>query len=189
MAKARAAKARGPSHLAGMTRSIRPLILVFALAVPAQAQEVRLGLMAHDVGVFGGEKEDGLDGNAEYLFPSPAFLAPLGAPRPHVGVTVNSAGDTSQAYLGLSWEWQPWDDGWFIEGSLGGAIHNGELSDPTYRRKELGSLVLFRESVSIGHRWQGGHSVMVTLDHISNANLADNNEGLDTLGVRWGYRF
>ena len=29
----------------------------------------------------------------------------------------------------------------------------------------------------------------VTLDHISNANLCDQNEGLDTLGIRYGYRF
>jgi hypothetical protein len=30
---------------------------------------------------------------------------------------------------------------------------------------------------------------LVTFDHISNAELASPNEGLDTLGVRYGYRF
>lgn len=187
-AKGRAAEGGGVSHLAAMTRPILPLLLLLA-AAPAMGHEVRLGLMGHDVGVFGGEKEDGVDVNVEVLFPSPPVLAFVAAPRPHLGLSVNLAGDTSQAYLGLTWEWQPWDDGWFIEGSLGGAVHNGELADPTWRRKDLGSRVLFRESVSIGYRWAGGHSVMVTLDHVSNANLASHNEGLDTMGVRWGYRF
>lgn len=163
-------------------------LLLCLLASPVAALELRLGAMGHDVGVFGGEKEDGADVNAEVLWDSPAFLAAIGAPRPHAGLSVNLGGDTSQAYLGLTWEWRP-HGGWFIEGSLGGAIHDGELSDPGQRRKELGARVLFRESLSIGHRWESGHSLMLTLDHISNANLADNNEGLDTLGLRWGYRF
>jgi len=32
-------------------------------------------------------------------------------------------------------------------------------------------------------------SLSLYLDHISNANLCDNNEGLETAGVRLGFRF
>lgn len=159
-------------------------------AVPAHAgvSELRLGLLDHDVGVFGTRKEDGLDGNLELLFDSPALLQPVWAPRPHLGVTVNSEGDANQLYAGLTWTWNP--TSWlFIEGSLGGAIHDGELDEVSREQKALGARVLFRESVSIGWRVDERHSLSVMLDHISNASLAEHNEGLDTLGLRWGYRF
>lgn len=170
-------------------RKLLPVLLVLA-AFPAQAgvSEARLGLMAHDVGVFGAQKEDGLDGNIELLFDAPAWLEPAWAPRPHLGLTVNGSGDTSQAYAGLSWSWQPVER-WFVEVSLGGAVHDGKLSTSDRDRKELGSRVLFRESLSLGFQIDERNSLMVTLDHISNANLAGNNEGLDTFGLRWGYRF
>lgn len=165
-------------------------VALTAVTLPAWAgpSELRLGLMGHDVGVFGVKKETGVDANIEMLFDSPAFLEAIWSPRPHVGVTVNSGGDTSQAYAGLSWAWAP-AGRWFVEFSLGGAVHNGKLSSPGRDRKELGSRALFRESLSLGFRIDERNSVMVTLDHVSNAKLAENNEGLDTLGLRWGYRF
>lgn len=165
------------------------LVLVLASA-PALAgpSELRLGVMAHDVGVFGTGKEQGVDGNVELLFQAPAFLEPIGSPRPHVGLSLNSAGDTSQAYAGLSWTWAP-AQRWFVEFSFGGAIHDGKLSTSDLSRKELGSRMLFRESLSVGFRIDARNAVMVTLDHVSNARLAKYNEGLDTFGVRWGYTF
>jgi hypothetical protein len=54
---------------------------------------------------------------------------------------------------------------------------------------ELGCRVLFRESLSVGVRFMKHHSLSVMVDHISNAGLCDHNDGLDTLGVRYGYRF
>lgn len=170
-------------------------ILLVLYALPARADlsearlsEVRLGIMAHDAGVFGVRKEDGVDGNVELLFESPAILEAIWAPRPHIGLNLNFGGDTSQAYAGLSWSWMPVER-WFVEFSFGGAVHDGKLSTLDRDRKELGSRVLFRESLSLGFHIDRNHSVMVTLDHISNANLADHNEGVDTLGLRWGYRF
>ena len=150
--------------------------------------EVRLGGLAHDQGPFSSNKEDGLDINAEVLFVSPDFLDAIGAPRPHAGLTLNSSGDTSQAYLGLSWEWDFWD-GAFAGFSLGGAVHNGETSTAPLDRKELGCPVLFRESIDIGYRVDENYSLMVHLAHISNAKLCDTNEGLENIGIRYGYRF
>ena len=171
-------------------RSAALVILALSLAGPARAgvDEVRWGVMAHDVGVFGGEHERGVDIDAEMLFDSPQFLAPLWSPRPHVGVSVNSVGDTSQAYAGVTWTWDATD--WlFLDFSLGGALHNGELESDRIDRVSLGARVLFRESVSIGVRLGERSTVSVMLAHISNANLAEHNEGLDTFGIRWGYRF
>src|SRR5947209_400658 len=79
------------------------LVLCCVVARPAAAQgkivdELLLGVLAHDAGVFGTHKEGGADFNGEVRFVSPDFLAPILAPRPHLGVTVNSEGNTNQVY-------------------------------------------------------------------------------------------
>jgi lipid A 3-O-deacylase len=150
--------------------------------------EVRVGAFIHDEGPFSRNEEGGYDANFEVLFVSPNFLDVIWAPRPHLGVNVNSDGDTSQAYLGLTWEWSFFGN-WFAGFSLGGAIHDGKLETTQIDRKELGCRVLFRESVEAGYRLDGRHSVSGYLDHISNANLCDRNEGLENFGLRYGYTF
>ena len=152
--------------------------------------EIRVGLLAHDQGPFSSNKEDGLDVNLEFLFVSPDLLDAIWSPRPHIGFTGNTAGDTSQAYLGLTWEWGFWRRA-FAEFSFGGAVHDGELTTNMVGRtkKELGCRILFRQSVAIGYKFAGPHSVMAHLDHMSNAGICDENEGLENVGIRYGYRF
>jgi lipid A 3-O-deacylase len=167
------------------------------LASPAMAaslvDEMRAGVFYHDAGIFGGQKEDGPDLNLELRFVSPEFLSAIWSPRPHLGVHGNLAGDTSQLYFGLTWSFMLWPtggaDGLFLDASLGGSAHNGKLDTTDPDRKSLGSRVLFRESLELGYRFGEVHSISVMLDHISNANLADRNEGLDNLGVRYGLKF
>lgn len=174
-------------------RLFRGLALV-ALLLPASAMaedvysEIRLGVLVHDAGLVTVEKERGYDANVELLFTSPAALDAIGAPRPHLGASVNSVGDTDQVYGGLTWSYDVTDK-LFGEGSLGGAIHDGKLNKKDPGRKALGSRVLFRESLSVGWRFDAHHSLSLMVDHISNANLAPHNAGLDGLGLRYGYRF
>lgn len=156
---------------------------------PNAVSETRIGAMAHDVGFFGGDEEEGVNVNAEILFTSPDFMQILWSPRPHIGGSYNTSGDTSQAYLGMTWDLDLTDQ-IFFEFSLGGAIHDGKLDDdPRNQRKALGCRVLFRESVALGWHFNEHHSLSLMLDHISNASLCKNNEGLDTLGIRYGYKF
>lgn len=150
--------------------------------------EVRVGALAHDEGPFSRHEESGIDGNLELLFVSPDLLAPIWSPRPHFGLTGNSDGNTHEAYLGLTWEWSFWR-GLFAGFSLGGAIHSGHLATADTDRKELGCRVLFRESISLGYRFNDRHSISIFQDHISNARLCDHNEGLENVGLRYGYRF
>ena len=150
--------------------------------------EVRVGVLAHDYGPFSSNKEDGVDGNLEILFASPAFLDLVLSPRPHIGGSVNSSGDTSQAYLGLTWEFDVLD-AVFIDLTFGGAVHNGNLNDDELGRKDLGCRTLFRGAIGVGYRITPNHNIAIQLDHISNAKLCDRNEGLETVGVRYGYRF
>jgi lipid A 3-O-deacylase len=150
--------------------------------------EIRLGVLNHDEGPFSRNEEDGIDGNLELLFVSPRFLDIIWAPRPHLGVDVNSSGDTSQVYLGLTWEWRFWR-AWFANFSLGAAVHNGKLKTNRIDRKELGCRVLFRESAEMGYLFAGRHGVSLFLDHLSNAGICTKNEGLENFGLRYGYRF
>ena len=166
-------------------------------ADPAGAQslvdEVRVGGFYHDAGIFGTRKERGADLNLELRFASPEFLGAIWSPRPHLGVTGSLAGDTSQLYFGLTWSFMLWrtggNNGLFLDASLGGSAHNGKLEPTRTDRKALGSRVLFRESLEFGYRFGDVHSISVMLDHASNANLADHNEGIDSLGLRYGLKF
>jgi lipid A 3-O-deacylase len=153
--------------------------------------EIKLGISHHDTGVFGESVEEGADIGGEVLFVSPDVLSLVWSPRPHLGVHVNTAGDTSQLYGGLTWEFTLWR-GLFVAASFGFSVHDGEAGGNTGKpdKQGLGTRFLFRESLELGWRFDGGtHSLSVMLDHISNAGLSDDNDGLDTLGVRYGYRF
>ncbi len=152
--------------------------------------EIRIGALVHDKGPFSRREEVGNDVNIEFLFASPQFLKIIWAPRPHIGVSINTEGNTSQLYFGLSYEFEFWRS-WFAGFSLGGVIHDG---DKAYGirggdSKELGCRAMFRESLEFGYRFRGHHSLSAMIDHISNADICDKNEGLDNVGIRYGYRF
>jgi lipid A 3-O-deacylase len=174
--------------------------LATGLAGPAQADpgwidEVKLGVLAHDIRFLGNHVEPGADINVEVLFPSPAFLRVLWAPRPHLGLSINTAGATDYGYIGLTWSGRPWrplltlPEGLFVAGSLGGGLHDGYLNSGPPDRKVLGSRLLFRESVEAGYQLTRSVSLSVMLDHLSNAGLAPHNQGLTNVGTRLGVTF
>jgi len=175
----------------GASASLAP-----AAAQPRIFDEMKLGVLDHDISIFGHHKESGGDVNLELLFTSPDFLRILGSPRPHIGTDVNSDGNTSQFYAGLTWGLTllpgvfAKTDALYVEGSLGGAIHNGEADGPSNaNEKRLGSQFLFRESLELGWRFTDFQSFGIYMDHISNASLAKHNEGLTNLGARLGFKF
>jgi lipid A 3-O-deacylase len=150
--------------------------------------ELRFGILDHDPGLFGGDKESGVDINFEALFHSPEVFKYILSPQPHLGASINTVGDTSKLYFGLTWGL---DIGpVFVEGSLGGTVHDGETKrDPHNNHKELGCTFNFREAASIGYRFTEQHSLSIMVDHISNASLCSENEGMETFGLRYGYKF
>ena len=158
------------------------------ISKPGYLSEIRGGILVHDEGPFSRNKEDGIDTNIEVLFKSPSMFDVVYSPRPHLGATLNSAGNTSQAYLGLTWDWDFYRY-FFLNFSLGGAFHTGEKVTDDPKTKSLGCSVLFRESLDLGYKVSGPHSVMFHLDHISNAKLCSTNEGLEAFGLRYGYSF
>ncbi len=152
-------------------------------------EETRFGLLYHDVGIWGGSsQEGGTDINGELIFSAAAPLL-AGVIRPNLGVSVNTSGGTSKLYMGGFWQYR-WQGPWFVDLGLSLAIHNGETrSEPASEMNQLGSRILFRLSCEAGFSLTEHHQLSLLFDHMSNAYLADPNEGLDTLGLRYGYRF
>jgi lipid A 3-O-deacylase len=158
--------------------------------------EIRVGAYEHDASVLGHQKEQGEDFGVELLFRPFDFF---GSPRLVVGGLVNDKSETDQAYLGLTWTWDFVHgllndaDGLYVEGTLGGGWNDGLLNvtDPveSQRRKSLGSNVLFREDIDLGYRITPVWSVAISYNHISNADLATRNEGLNDIGLRLGMKF
>ena len=152
--------------------------------------EVRMGILAHDVDNLwsGTSVEEGIDLNAELIFARPGVAVLNGKIRPNMGASINSRGDTSKLYAGILWEIEG-RTGLFFDIGLGLAVHDGELKTEDPDRKQLGSRVLFRVPIEFGYALKAHHRIVISFDHISNAYLAEPNEGLDTLGLRYCYRF
>jgi lipid A 3-O-deacylase len=178
-------------------------VLVALWPVAAQAQqkildEVKIGVLAHDIGFLTHHVENGADVNIEMLFTPPDILSVIGSPRPHIGADINTAGNTSDGYFGLTWGIMliqnlfSSGDGIFANGSLGGAVHDsspltGDTAPPGH--KLLGSRILFRESAELGYQINPAINASAFLDHISNANLAPRNAGITSAGARLGFKF
>jgi lipid A 3-O-deacylase len=183
-----------------LTSVLVGVALLVGMAATAAAQvplvsEFKFGVLAHDVGFLDHHVEAGADVNFEMLFTPPDAFEIIGSPRPHIGGSVNTAGKTDDGYFGLTWGIAllqtlfGWSDSVFLNGSLGGAVHDGHLDSAPPGSKKLGSPVLFRESAELGYRFTPDLSVSAFLDHISNANLASHNAGITSAGARFGVRF
>jgi lipid A 3-O-deacylase len=184
-----------------------PVLCIFILSVTlfqvAKAQEssegafisnllygIRFGLLAHDVGGLWSHSraEGGIDLNAEIVFKKPSVEIWHGIIRPNLGVSINSQGGTSKAYGGLLWEFL-FDNGYFVNSGVGLAVHDGQLESKDSNKKQLGSRVLFRIPFEFGFTISERHRISIMFDHVSNAYLTNPNEGMDTIGVRYGYQF
>ena len=174
--------------------------------------EFIVGFWRHDPEQDNNES-DTLDLNAEIIFRKVRFFEvenPIAdfllSPRPLIGGSVNNKNKTHTAYAALNWRYIFGNDV-FIAGSFGFTYHTGNLNrltrqcsppeichlpgnrafDDDKREVTLGSRVLLRESIAMGYRITRRHSVSFYAAHISNAGLADDNDGMNFVGVRYGY--
>ncbi len=165
------------------TQSIGP-------AVSSAAYELRVGGMATNLENGGAVGEDTPGINIELLFarssipqgdPITVFVR---SPRLHLGTTIAPDG-VSEIYAGFTWE-RHIASRLFVEASLGGAVHDGPNGDNS---DSYGCPVLFRESASVGLDITNRVRILATVDHVSNAGLCSENQGLTNAGVRLGYRW
>lgn len=169
-------------------------LTVGAASAPAVAQspvsEVKAGLLAHDVpDLWSGFQleTDAPDINLEVIF---ARYMPFlgGRIHPALGASINTGGGTSHAYLDARWQYDT-PSGIFFGLGIGLAIHDGETGPDEPDMKALGSRVLLHFPFEIGYRLDRHNSLSVYFEHTSNAYTQTYNEGLDRIGVRYGYRF
>ena len=148
------------------------------------------GVLSHDRGLFSNRTEEGIDVNAEIQFRAfdADYWSVIGSPRPHIGASINTAGDTSLGYAGLTWSWDVTDD-IFLDGAFSLVVHDGELESDSPDRRDFGSRVLFRFGVEVGYRLAPRHALTVFADHASHGRLldSDHNDGLETVGVRYHF--
>ncbi len=194
---------RFPRYLRAFTRpfqAISAATLLFANTTSAQAQsfngaksfgidELKIGALYHDMpGLWSGfsSERPAVDANVELLFRPWAYNFG-GRLRPALGGTFSLNGETSKAYADLRWEIEA-ASGLFFGFGLGAAVHNGE-TELVAGRKALGFRILFHPTAELGYRFDGANSVSLYFDHMSNGYSRRHNEGLDTLGVRFGHKF
>jgi hypothetical protein len=153
---------------------------------------LKIGVLAHDApDLWSGfqVEHNAADINIEAQFAA-AWALPWGAIRPVVGGTINTRGDTSHAYIDARWQGDL-PSGVFFGLGLGAAVHDGETGGPDADpdKKWLGSRVLFHIPIEIGYHLDAHNDLSVYFEHTSNAYTQRYNEGLDRIGVRYGYRF
>lgn len=152
--------------------------------------QLSVGALDHDIGNlwsgFRREKES-LDINVDAQL-SPSMQVFFGTLRPAVGGTINTQGLTSMGYIDARWTYEA-ASGLFFGVGLGGAIHDGNIGKEDPARKALGSRVLFHIPLEFGYRFDAHQSVSAYFEHMSNGYTMQYNEGMDRLGVRYGYRF
>lgn len=153
---------------------------------------LKIGALAHDVpDLWSGfqVEKNAVDINIEAQF-NAAWALPWGAIRPVIGGSINTRGQTSDGYIDARWQGDC-PSGLFFGLGLGAAIHDGEIggagSDPD--RKWLGSRVLFHIPMEVGYHLDEHNDISVYFEHMSNAYTQKYNEGMDRIGVRYGYRF
>lgn len=149
-----------------------------------------MGLLAHDVDTVWSDDraEHGFDWSLEAELARGAFSIWDGRARPSLGLSVHSRRQTHKVYAGWLWE-RPLAERGFLNLGLGLAWHTGRTMTSDPDRKELGTRWQFRVPIEVGIELRPHHRLILSYDHLSNAGLDDENEGLDTVGLRYGYRF
>lgn len=159
------------------------LLVPLALAAPAAADELWLGVYDHDVTLAQTKFETGVDAKAGWIGEPIDRFAKIGRPAPHVLVSKSLSGKTDYVAAGLNWTF---GRDWYGRPGIGLAVHNGPI--PARRkgkRVDLGSPVTFEPEFAVGRRLNDHMAVELSWVHLSHAKLfSSQNRGMDSIGVR-----
>ncbi len=157
------------------------------LASPAKADEIFAGVgsqdiltpLAQDTGAGGVDFQLGYRGGPIEAL---SFVA---SPSPYILASVNTAGDTSFAAVGLSWKF---GKKIYVRPGIGIAIHDGpELAfAPDGSQTQLGSRVLFEPEIAVGVQISERVDLEASWVHLSHGRIFSSvqNPGIDTIGMR-----
>jgi lipid A 3-O-deacylase len=158
-----------------------------ASAGPARAAEIFGGLYVHDIDspLTKSGVESGIDLQLGWRGDRQTSLKI----QPHAFVSVNSAGNTHYAAVGMS---RKFGDRVYIRPGLGIALHTGSATKHQINGNheiEFGSRLLFEPELSVGTKVNDRMSIEASWVHLSHAQLlSDQNPGLDTVGMRLNFR-
>ena len=167
--------------------SVLVVVTWFAGTQPAAAEEIFIGVAAHEVDTPLSFKiyEEGVDFQAGYRGEQIEALSIIGAPSPYIFVSINSAGDTSLVAAGLSWKI---GETFYLRPGIGLAIHDGPSLRlaPDGSQIQLGSRILFEPELAIGVQLSERIDLEASWVHVSHAQLFNGNQnpGLDIIGAR-----
>lgn len=110
--------------------------------------------------------------------------------QPHAFVSLNSAGNTHYAAIGIS---RKFGDRIYVRPGVGLAVHTGSAGKYQIagnHQIEFGSRVLFEPELAVGTRLNERMTIEASWVHLSHAQLfAKQNPGLDNVGLRLNYKF
>lgn len=169
-----------------------PIALPAAAPCPARAGEVRAALLRQDAfsaWAAGPNRERDWALHLELgLDPLATVLG--GEIAPMLGLSWAPGAEVDTAHAGLTWTLS--GEAAFLRLGIGGVVHDGKLDEPPgtpLRRRQFGSRVLFHVPAELGLHLSPRTSIGLYYVHMSNADLADPNVGMDSLGIRLGLRF
>ncbi|MEM9232721.1 MAG: acyloxyacyl hydrolase [Pseudomonadota bacterium] len=168
-----------------------------AVAAPALADEVRLGIAKHDLS----DTESGFDIQAQYVFGKEPDAAGYWTIRPYLVVATNTDGYINFGGAGLQPEYAI-SENWLAEFQFGVVAHDGRIDLPPPNmpverqfvldtERTYGCEALFHLSPSLRRNVTDNLSVAFYWEHLSHGQIicSGKNEGLDNYGLRLGYRF
>jgi hypothetical protein len=188
-----------------------------AVAAPAFAGEVFVGVYKHDVtfvgnavGLGAAGRESGEDVHLGYRTDKIESWRWLGKPQFHAMLSVNSNNTSNFVAAGLDWKinlGKP--GGFYLRPGMGLAYTDGETQLPPVNapgisqeeiqrrlklyntRIDFGSKVLFEPELALGYEFNDRWSGELSYVHLSNGQIfhQGKNQGLDDAGVRLVYKF
>lgn len=194
------------------------LLGLASFAHNSNADEVRVGVMIHDVDIpeitHRRIKERSTSVTAEYIFDAPKWLDWTGA-RPYIYGSANLGGNTHHGGVGLNWRGH-FTEKFYAEFGGGLSVHSGTnkvdfpsaatlqpltinerlaLFEDVFFRDDneiqFGSTVLFRAQLALGYDINDTWSADVVYEHLSNGRVfsSTRNDGLDSVGFRLSRKF
>lgn len=175
------------STMIGKTGLFSSVVISMMFATPARADEIFAGLgsqdivtpLAQDTGATGVDFQLGYRGEPIEAL---SFVA---SPSPYILASVNSAGDTSFAAVGLSWKF---GEKIYLRPGIGVAIHDGPklAFAPDGSQTQLGSRVLFEPELAVGVKISERVDLEASWVHLSHARIFSSvqNPGIDSIGMR-----
>jgi lipid A 3-O-deacylase len=164
---------------------LRPLSVLVgaALATPAAADQVWLGVYQHDVTIAQTSFESGQDIKIGWIGKPLDDLKAIGRPSPHVLVSKSIEGQTDYVAAGLDWSF---GKTLYARPGIGIAVHDGpSRAFRGNERVDLGSRILFEPELALGWRLSRRLSLEASWVHLSHATIfSRQNRGMDSMGAR-----